>query len=114
MFDKVDAVTVGSSGLKCDTQGCDWRDPDISLANFASYVDFPCPKCGASVLTEQDYDALQVVMTLVHEVNAIAEALPTDELLKIMDSDLANVPAKMKVCVENGEVVISDPVLVTH
>jgi hypothetical protein len=118
MFDKVDAVTVGSGGLKCDTEGCDWRDPDISLEKFAAYVDFPCPKCGASVLTQQDYEAVQVVMTLVHEVNAIAEALPTDELLRIMgadlDPDLANVPVKMKVGIEDGEVVISDPVLVTH
>lgn len=116
--DKLEAVTVNSGGLKCDTTGCDWRDPNISLTNFASYVDFPCPKCGASVLTQDDYEAVQMVMTLVHEISAIADALPTDELLRItgndIDPDLALVPVKMKVGIEDGEVVISAPELVTH
>jgi len=114
--DKLEAVTVNGGGLKCDTDGCDWKDDSISLANYAAYIDYACPKCNASVLTRDDYDALQQVLTLVHEINAIAELLPTDQLLDVLgvDPDLAKQEAKMKVSVEGGDVVISDPVLVTH
>lgn len=116
--DKLEAVTVNGGGLKCDTDGCDWSDTSISMANYAAYVDYACPKCGASVLTRDDYEALQTVLTLVHEINAIAESIPTDQLIDVLgvdpDLDLAKQEAKMKVTVEGGDVVISDPELVRH
>ena len=114
--DKLEAVTVNGGGLKCDTEGCDWSDPDISMANYASYVDYACPKCGASVLTQDDYDALQQVLTLIHEVNAIAELLPTDKLIEVMgvDPDLAKLEASLKISCEGGEITVHEPVLKTH
>jgi hypothetical protein len=40
--------------LQCDADGCDHREniPDYS----AEYIGKPCPKCGASLLTQEDYD----------------------------------------------------------
>jgi len=40
--------------LKCDAPGCDHRENHETLD--ASMVDKPCPKCGANLLTQADYD----------------------------------------------------------
>ena len=114
--DKLEAVTVNGGGLKCDTEGCDWSDPDISMANYASYVGYECPKCSACVLTQDDYDALQMVLTLVGEINAIAEALPTDQLIDVLgvDPDLAELEASLKIECVGGEVIVHEPKLRTN
>ena len=44
-------VTI--SGLKCDS--CSYCDEDVSVFEFESYIDKPCPGCGESLLTPEDY-----------------------------------------------------------
>lgn len=41
--------------LKCDADGCDHVEETEGL--HASQIGRPCPKCGASLLTKEDYDA---------------------------------------------------------
>lgn len=42
--------------LKCDAQGCDYHTPD-QFELTADMIGTPCPKCGANLLTEEDYRA---------------------------------------------------------
>ena len=43
-------------GLKCDNPQCDWRDTTIKFAEYPQWLNAPCPKCGANVLTQEDFD----------------------------------------------------------
>jgi hypothetical protein len=57
---KVDPITSQRPELKCDADGCDYVE--IPDAISPSHIGKPCPKCGADLLTEQDYrDALGIV-----------------------------------------------------
>ncbi len=103
---KTDAVQVKADGLMCDAEGCGWHDPDIAVQNFAAYVGFPCPDCGASVLTPEDYEALKTVLTLVQEVERLMSLMPSDALLGIMPDDFDPTErASVKIKVKDGEAV---------
>ena len=43
------------SGLKCDNPNCDYRDDSIQYEEYPKYIGYPCPKCGAVLLTKEDY-----------------------------------------------------------
>ena len=45
-------------GLKCDNPECDFVDLTIPRADYESSIGKPCPKCGESLLTQEDYDTL--------------------------------------------------------
>jgi ssDNA-binding Zn-finger/Zn-ribbon topoisomerase 1 len=45
-------------GLKCDNPSCDYKDDSIERSEYPRYIDYPCPKCGCSLLTIEDYKAL--------------------------------------------------------
>lgn len=44
-------------GLTCDKPGCDYQD-DTPSSEYKSCINKPCPKCGSSLLTQADYDAV--------------------------------------------------------
>ena len=48
-------------GLKCDNPECGFVDSTIQRKDYPSYIDFPCPKCGQSLLTQADFDAVVVL-----------------------------------------------------
>jgi predicted RNA-binding Zn-ribbon protein involved in translation (DUF1610 family) len=52
--------------LKCDA--CEWEKP-VTLSR--EWIDMPCPKCGANLLTEGDYKAGERLINLVNMVNRI-------------------------------------------
>ncbi len=45
-------------GLKCDVEGCDYRDDTIHKNDYKMYLNAPCPKCGASLLTKEDLSTI--------------------------------------------------------
>lgn len=53
---------VNVSGIKCDNPNCDYVDPNVSVDQYPQYVNRPCPKCGANLLTEQDYQVVQILL----------------------------------------------------
>ena len=42
-------------GIKCDAEGCDFRKDYPSFDYLHLWLGVPCPKCGANLLTEQDW-----------------------------------------------------------
>ena len=42
-------------GLKCDNPNCDYCNPEIPFEQYEQFVNYPCPKCGESLLTPQAY-----------------------------------------------------------
>ena len=67
------AVQARANGLKCDAPGCGYVDerPVLSPANIKALIDTPCPKCGASLLTEADAKAVLLTYKLVGFINFV-------------------------------------------
>lgn len=42
-------------GLKCDNPNCDYCNPEIPFEQYEQFVNYPCPKCGQSLLTPHAY-----------------------------------------------------------
>ena len=64
-------------GLKCDAEGCNYSDMSVDSENYSEYVDAPCPDCGASLLTPEDYAAFLAIVEAVNMVNELD--LPASE-----------------------------------
>ena len=52
------------NGLRCDAPDCDFIDMDITLDQYPNYLNAPCPKCGANLLTQEDFDIVQAAVEL--------------------------------------------------
>ena len=59
-----------TEGLKCDNPKCDWID-DTIIAD-RSHIDMPCPKCGESVLTKEDYEMFETLMLTMKAINNLS------------------------------------------
>lgn len=63
-----DALVVDCHGIKCDALGCDYIDP--AAVDPAKFLNVPCPKCGANLLTPEDFDAIRMVKALAALISA--------------------------------------------
>jgi hypothetical protein len=66
-----DAIKMTIRGLKCDAPGCDYRDDTVEFANYKAYINKPCPKCGANLLTEADAKAAVKIARAVKGLNVL-------------------------------------------
>lgn len=57
-------VDFNISGLKCDNPDCDYVNHDIPFEQYKQYVNFPCPKCGQPLLTQQAYKMCVAMKTM--------------------------------------------------
>ncbi len=58
--------------IKCDNPRCDFSIPNESgdpNTDTSEYVDMPCPKCDANLLTKKDYQDGLKVMGIINWVN---------------------------------------------
>lgn len=60
-------------GIKCDNPNCDFVDMDIPFEDYDNWLNKPCPKCGANLLTQKDYDACKIMM----KISGFLNLLPT-------------------------------------
>lgn len=67
-MDKTVKATI--SGIKCDAEGCDYRE-DIQSEDYSEWVDRPCPDCGANLLTEADFKLIQALLDVTSAINEI-------------------------------------------
>jgi hypothetical protein len=72
-------ITQTVGGLKCDSPNCDFRDDSIKREDYESCVGMPCPECGASLLTEHDYEFMLELERTVGYLNTLAGELPEQE-----------------------------------
>lgn len=61
------AVILKINGLKCDAEGCDFKDEDAYPDERS--LNRPCPKCGANLLTEADLANVRLLQYIAHSVN---------------------------------------------
>lgn len=76
-------MEIKISGIQCDNPSCDYEELDNDWGNTAeevlatseSYLNQPCPKCGESLLTPADHEAVKMLFSLKNL------ATQTEELL---------------------------------
>ena len=76
-------MELGITGIKCDAEGCDYKDefgswgttPEEVLAVKDQYLNKPCPKCGANLLTEEDANTIITLVNLVAPITALEDAM---------------------------------------
>ena len=52
-------------GIKCDNPKCDFVDMSVKFEDYKDWVNKPCPKCGANLLTEIDFLNTAIMMAAV-------------------------------------------------
>lgn len=62
-------IELGISGLKCDNPNCDYNDPTVPLSDYEKSINKPCPKCGESLLTQDDFDQTMQMVKAVELMN---------------------------------------------
>jgi hypothetical protein len=63
------AIEYKILGIKCDALGCDFKDPTVSINDYKQWLNKPCPKCGANLLTQADLDTAFLIVKLARVMN---------------------------------------------
>jgi hypothetical protein len=66
-------------GIKCDTEDCDYADMTVKLEDYKDWLNKPCPKCSGNLLTQEDFDAVNMMIALADMVNTFMPAPAEDE-----------------------------------
>jgi hypothetical protein len=92
---RVKAIEYESKGLKCDAAGCDYTDPSATFEEYEKYLNAPCPKCGAPLLTEADYHACKAMRAAVDWINSLVpgDFAETEDVQRIkVEMDGSGIP----------------------
>ena len=74
-------------GIKCDNPNCDYINPDVKISEYEDWLNKPCPKCGANLLTEEDYGKVKMLMAIVGMVDEMDIPTDPDEPMVTMSFD---------------------------
>lgn len=61
------------SGLKCDTEHCNYRDDSVKFEDYPKYINARCPICQSNLLTQQMYDDCVKAYKVVDRFNGFAD-----------------------------------------
>lgn len=64
------AIETTGFFLKCDAPGCDHVENVPAIT--ADHIGMACPKCGANLLTREDFSAFEQHTQMVDAINALA------------------------------------------
>ena len=71
-------------GIKCDAEGCDYRDDSAELENYEEYLNKPCPECGANLLTEADMATVKMMIEMAEQVNSLlGDQVPSKDMATV-------------------------------
>lgn len=66
------AIEIERGEIKCDAPGCDYVTVvDVSEAALREFVDSKCPKCGAVLFTDCDFQMFKVALATVAMINEL-------------------------------------------
>lgn len=110
-------VSVSGIKIKCDS--CDYAEPfesvdeEMVIATYEKYLNAPCPKCGAPLLTQADFDLLKKVVAGVNALNQLAtDAIkngPTEKIHLSTDGK-----GNLKMSDESGNILFPTPTESLH
>ena len=71
------------TGIKCDAPTCDFRDENVSFESYPDWLNRPCPKCGANLLTQTDFDTVTALFDLISFVNKVVGPIDGDKPMNV-------------------------------
>lgn len=74
-----DALELNIKGIKCDNPKCDYRNDKIKVEEYDEWLNKPCPKCGAILLTQEDLDNVKLMTNMVNTLNGVLPKRKKDE-----------------------------------
>lgn len=80
--------TIDVEGLKCDAKDCDYVDENITLEEYEEYLNKPCPKCGANLLTQEDIAAVKVMIKMIDMLNEVGLTSDNPDDYKTYKADM--------------------------
>ncbi len=63
------------TGIKCDAIGCDYNNDDVRYEDYREWLNKPCPKCGANLLTQEAMDACTAMMAACKAINTFGNEM---------------------------------------
>lgn len=63
------ALELKIKGIKCDN--CDYKNENVKFEEYKEWLNRPCPECGANLLTQEDLDVVQTLISLANILNGI-------------------------------------------
>lgn len=72
-FNESNNLDIDIHGLKCDNPNCDYEDMSVPLEDYEKSIGKPCPNCGQSLLTQEDYDEVVKMIDAVDVINSFTE-----------------------------------------
>jgi len=66
-------MELNISGLKCDF--CEYRDDDVQFSEYEASIGRPCPKCGNSLLTQEDFNHCIKLHKMIDRVDIVLNFL---------------------------------------
>ena len=89
-------MKIEIKGIQCDAPGCDYHESEGDWGSTAEeveaaslkYLNTPCPKCGAPLLTQEDHEAVMSMFALAPIVKEVEEKLypdgvPEDQIVRL-------------------------------
>lgn len=74
--------TMEVNGIQCDAEGCDYIDETVKLDDYENWLNKPCPKCGANLLTQEDLDIVNIIKATIEMFNAAGLVPETEADMK--------------------------------
>jgi len=65
-------VSMTIMGIKCDNPDCDFADMSVKVEDYPLWLNKPCPKCGANLLTQADYEKVQQLLEVGNWLNKVS------------------------------------------
>lgn len=87
-------MEMSISGLKCDNPNCDYQDMSVPFEDYEKSINKPCPECGESLLTQEDYDNVVKMVDAMDIVNSFSES-DLDKLVGNLSEDEINAALDM-------------------
>lgn len=82
------ALEMNISGIKCDNPNCDYVNMDAKFEEYDKWLNKPCPRCGANLLTEKDYKTTMAIVKMVSAMNNILPGRKQDEEVSTMEINM--------------------------
>lgn len=93
-------------GIKCDAMGCGWSNMDVEWddidATTAEWLNKPCPKCGANLLTEEDVESTKKMFVVLEIMEKVSKEIGLDNDEETTAKMISDGTASKKIITENG------------
>lgn len=102
-------MEISVSGIKCDAEGCDYRDDSVTVDTYPEWVDKPCPECGANLLTEADMKFVELMFGVANVVNELYDNTQDEERVEMpIHLDGSGIPTNLDEIQEIAEKYTDD------